>query len=416
MNPLEFKSKILESRNLNWLNTVKITFKLNHLSYSSEFTGIATFYEFLFNQKKGWMEIGNEIPIEFKNSREFFINQSNKVKSFLDNYSHSDVEYQIRNSWNSLISEMNSAGIKAFLYDNPETVFLLNVHKNKPKSFQGAYEYILTVKNENSEIHSLIGKILAYEFTNKGNTITMRKEAEKASLNKLRSTYETYMSKADGQLINLLKETKENFDKSISYFENMKNEKAKQYEDWETLIKDENSTFYNNASDKFTKLEETYRSQLKLKEPAKYWKDRSEKLRLQGRNLMILVIVLVFIAITFLGELLWNSPESIFISWTAADKSPAIRWSIIFITLLSFIYLAIRSLSKYMFSTFHLARDCEERYTLTYFYLSLLKDTQIDPNERQLIMQSLFSRADTGLLKEDSSPAMPNDVISILKK
>ena len=29
-----------------------------------------------------------------------------------------------------------------------------------------------------------------------------------------------------------------------------------------------------------------------------------------------------------------------------------------------------------------------------------------------LIIQSLFSRADTGLLKEDSSPTMPNDVIS----
>ena len=30
--------------------------------------------------------------------------------------------------------------------------------------------------------------------------------------------------------------------------------------------------------------------------------------------------------------------------------------------------------------------------------------------DRQLIMQSLFSRADTGLLKDDSGPTMPNDI------
>jgi hypothetical protein len=67
---------------------------------------------------------------------------------------------------------------------------------------------------------------------------------------------------------------------------------------------------------------------------------------------------------------------------------------------------------KVMFSSFHLARDCEERHTLTYFYLSLLKDSKVDDKDRQLIMQSLFSRAETSLLKEDSSPTMPNDMTS----
>jgi hypothetical protein len=59
----------------------------------------------------------------------------------------------------------------------------------------------------------------------------------------------------------------------------------------------------------------------------------------------------------------------------------------------------------------HLARDSEERYTLTYFYLSLLKDSNVDEKDRQLIIQSLFSRAETGLLKDDSSPTMPSETI-----
>lgn len=113
-----------------------------------------------------------------------------------------------------------------------------------------------------------------------------------------------------------------------------------------------------------------------------------------------------------LGKILWTSPEHIYISWFNNDKSAAIRWSIVYITLISFMAFCIRAITKVMFSSFHLARDCEERYTLTYFYLSLLKDSKVDDKDRQLIIQSLFSRAETGLLKDDSSPTMPNDVFN----
>ena len=113
-----------------------------------------------------------------------------------------------------------------------------------------------------------------------------------------------------------------------------------------------------------------------------------------------------------LGTILWATPEQIYTSWFSSDKSAAIRWSIVYVTLISFMAFCIRAVTKVMFSSFHLARDCEERHTLTYFYLSLLKDSKVDDKDRQLIMQSLFSRAETGLLKDDSSPTMPNDAIS----
>lgn len=66
-----------------------------------------------------------------------------------------------------------------------------------------------------------------------------------------------------------------------------------------------------------------------------------------------------------------------------------------------------------MFSSFHLARDAEERHTLTFFYLALSKDSQVGDDDRKMILQALFSRTETGLLKEDSSPTLPtNDVIN----
>lgn len=87
---------------------------------------------------------------------------------------------------------------------------------------------------------------------------------------------------------------------------------------------------------------------------------------------------------------------------------------IVVITFISFVAFCIRALIKVMFSSFHLARDCEERYTLTYFYLSLTKESEVSQEDRQLVMQSLFSRADTGLLKDDSGPTMSNDIVGKL--
>jgi hypothetical protein len=84
-----------------------------------------------------------------------------------------------------------------------------------------------------------------------------------------------------------------------------------------------------------------------------------------------------------------------------------IKWSLILITIVSIVAFVIRLLAKLYMSSLHLARDSEEREQLTHFYLALKKDTEIKEEERQLILQSLFSRADTGLLKEDSSPTMP---------
>ncbi|HGH8119811.1 TPA: DUF6161 domain-containing protein, partial [Vibrio cholerae] len=40
-------------------------------------------------------------------------------------------------------------------------------------------------------------------------------------------------------------------------------------------------------------------------------------------------------------------------------------------------------------------------------FLSLNKDSQLDSTSRNIVLQALFSRTDTGLLAGDSSPSMP---------
>ena len=74
---------------------------------------------------------------------------------------------------------------------------------------------------------------------------------------------------------------------------------------------------------------------------------------------------------------------------------------------MSFIAYGLRTFAKLAFSSFHLVRDAEERKHLVYVFLALSNEKQMDKEERHLIIQSIFSRADSGLLREDSSPTMP---------
>ena len=57
----------------------------------------------------------------------------------------------------------------------------------------------------------------------------------------------------------------------------------------------------------------------------------------------------------------------------------------------------------------------EEREQLTMVYLALLEGDAMTKEDRELILQSLFSRVDTGLLGDDGAPTMPG-IGSILEK
>ena len=125
-------------------------------------------------------------------------------------------------------------------------------------------------------------------------------------------------------------------------------------------------------------------------------------------------MVLIGFCAILLGAILIVAPDYIFKQVFNGNEVTIVRWSLIFIAFLALMAFAIRAVNKIMFSSLHLSRDAEERHALTFVYLSLLNEqgTSMDSEDRKLILQSLFSRSETGLLKEDSGPTMPNDFIS----
>lgn len=411
METKEFKKRIAETENVNWFNSIEVNFiTLNVINLPLIFKGLPAFHKFLEEQIKGWEKI-DDLPQKLTNSKEFFIYTKQQIENFVESYSNVPDNASLDSYFRNTISNIQGRNGDIFTYDSTETNFLLNIYQSNRTSFNGAYAYLVGDLNENIRSKEIFdGYLIGYEFKSRDSKLGERLNSEKTSLQQLKTNFKNSLPELDRQLVDHLKQSSDKYDEYVKRIDEFQSDKEKTYSDWFINTKDEFEGFDKDSKLKLEELEKTYKEKLKLEGPATYWSERAKQLRGQGWYAFIALVILVLIVCYSLSELLWKTPEQIFTSYFKGDHSAAIRWSIIYITLITFLAFCIKAISKVMFSSFHLARDSEERHTLTYFYLALLKESEIDPEEKKLIMQSLFSRADTGLLKEDSSPTMPNDL------
>nr|WP_321222958.1 DUF6161 domain-containing protein [uncultured Psychroserpens sp.] len=417
MTQTEFKKKLADTENTEWYNSVQINLNYIHLNLNFEFKGFGHAHKFINQQFKGWEKLTKNhqgLPNELLKSIKHFEYIESQLINFIDNYKSQGNEISLNSFFNSTKNQIESSTGTNFTYDSPEVEFLIDVHIKHKKSFASAFCYVTGNLNQNiNNIDNFTGYLLAYEFTLKDSTsITERINKEKSSLASLRTKFENSLPELESELVQHLKEGNQKYEEYSQAIDNFREDKEKTYSDWFINTKGGFEDFSTKSDKRLEELENTYQEKLKLEEPAKYWSDRAKKLKKQGWIALGVLIALILIVVFSLGKLLWATPEQIYESFFNGDKSAAIRWSIIYITFISFMAFALKAVTKVMFSSFHLARDCEERHTLTYFYLSLLKDSAVDKEDKKLIMQALFSRAETGLLKDDSSPTMPtNDIV-----
>ncbi len=403
MTTTEIRKKISESESAVWFNSIEITIEYAHIEFSQTLKGFGTIHKFVSQQVAGW-EKYEITPRILDSSKRHFTSLKTRLDSFM-NTRQKEKEGVLNNYWKTEQGQLQSNS-NFFTYDCPETEFLIDINQRLPNSINGAYNFIIKTNTNLNNRNDFIGALLAYEFDLKGKSeITERRKKEKSSFNKIKNDLRNQLNESENQLTKHLTKANLDYKDYINSIDKFKSDKENLFNDWyEGTEKDK------GVKDKISDLENTYDELLRLKKPAEYWNKRAEKLRTQGWISFTALISFVGIIVWSLGELLWKAPEQIYTSFFGEDKSTAIRWSIIYITFISFMAFCVRAITKVMFSSFHLARDSEERNTLTYFYLSLLNDSSIEKEERQLIIQSLFSRADTGLLKDDSGPTMPNDI------
>lgn len=414
MTNSELKTKIAESENFKWFQEVEVTFNFPYSDFVQPLKGVSAIYEFVNQQIDGWEKLKDVIPRELSHSLSYFKEIKKRIIELVTNLRDKHVSY-LQNTWPDVKNQINNTNQKPLSFNSPHTEFLIKVFKETPSYFNGAHKFLLGINNTNlNDKEHLFGAILAYEFTLKDKTgISKRIDTEQKSLAKLKNDFQEYLSKSEETIVEHLKKTTDSYIEFTTRIDSLKEEKNTLFTDWFNTIKTKDwEKWYSEKKDTIHKLEQAYEAKLKLEKPARYWQTKSTNYYRQGRIARNTIVAIVIAVSLFLAIILITAPDWIFKNVFKENSTAIVRWSIILLIFISLIAYLIKALTKYMFSSFHLARDAEERHTLTFFYLALTKDTQVKDDDRRLILQSLFSRSDTGLLKEDSSPTMPSDVIS----
>lgn len=265
-----------------------------------------------------------------------------------------------------------------------------------------AYTYGKSLGNINQK-NFFAGSLAAFEFFDAPDEHTKRKSGEKISLTQLRTRFEEAQDELFSE-VEALKEdakrwTEQSKRKQIKRYQAQKAISAKLYE----RAKGEFKSQMDQWNSEFTNLRKVYEDHLKLEAPAKYWNDAAKKFKTQG-----IACVAILIAIVVLGVV---KVSSVLETWMLKGETPlslnSIQGIVLFGSLAAIFAYGVRVLSRMAFSSFHLMRDAEERHQLTHLYLSLINETESDERAREIILQALFSRSETGLLVTENGPTMP---------
>lgn len=333
-----------------------------------EFDKLESFLSFIKDEQKFWAEKADVLL----NTKGYTNPYLNIEATFQLIYDTAKVWKKDSKAWEAPIfsaqiqslntSQLTTIYTKWIWSGQPFIPAWLNAYNLSQAAGEGFIQATLTKTIPNfSNYDWLKGYLLAYEFELQGESfITKRRDAEA-------QTFE--------QLSSVLLEQKNHLVGEISDFE--------------------------TEAESVTK---TYVEFMRLKGPAKYWADRAVECKEQGRRwaglLGTTIIIVGFVFVSLMSAWLH--------AYNTGLNLNTFEGAVIFAAILSLLAFAIKTLSKLTFSAFHLQRDAEEREQLTHLYLALSNENKVDAESRNIVLQALFSRSDSGLLAGDHSPAMPS--------
>jgi len=413
----ETKQILAEFEDQEWLKEYpEFEINLPHVEYNQIIKGMPAILEFIEQQIDGW---NNKVKIidSLRPSIEYFHYCNNQLLFFLKNNIQTPISER-NNSWHSLLHQCNRELVnrKVYLFDSPEVLFIDEVAETDAAEAEMAFTYLSNQPLDTIRYRYGFNGIIKAFFFAHPKLSASRAKFEKQSLTNIRKEYETYIADAANNLQKHLDSSSKSIKAQYDTFISLKEQSEQHFQEWFEDSQKQFTTFHDTTIQRIKVVEELYTEQLRMEAPAKQWKLRATRLKNEGRKYLCWLTVLVIMGSISLYLLLWHTPKDMLESIFNGDKATAIRWSIVFVIFLSFLAYGIRILAKITFSSFHLARDAEEREQLTHVYLALKKDSAVTEQDRSMVLQAIFSRADTGLLKEDSSPTMPNGIDRLINR
>ena len=127
----EIRKIVTESENKEWLSAFNITLKNPNIGLEILLTGVINISEFIKRQCEGYEKF-EILPAEFQNIKTKYNAINTKIEDLLVREIVSD------NEWRNIFSDFTNQPISFNMYDSPETIFLIELHKSKPQLYQGA--------------------------------------------------------------------------------------------------------------------------------------------------------------------------------------------------------------------------------------------------------------------------------------
>jgi len=382
------------------------------------FEGLRELHDFILTEAEYWKEKNDDISASNKQVHPYvkthvtLTHIANTIDSWEPNLKEWDEA-----TFSTQIHSLNHSHINGLRNNwlwsgHPYSSILAECNKKfNNKTAASFTDFILKKQVTNiGDSDHFLGVMLAYEFINQDSDLTKRRNGEKVSLGHLRSQ----LDEKTRHLVNEVEDFKSDF---IEWDKVTK-------ENWNAWITDtstEHKTSQSTRNDEFRKylddcktrisdLEHTYQEKLRLEKPATYWKKSAKKYGVQGGLWSLALIASLIMGVYYFSDF--------FTTWLAGKetevKLSTIQGIILFGSILAIYAFLVKALSRLTFSSFHLMRDSEEREQLTYLYLALNNDKSIDEKSRDIVLQALFSRSETGLLASETGPKMPG-ITELLK-
>ena len=367
-----------------------------------KFTSIERFHAYYSAELENWNKQGthfNEIKVFNKGIIEI-IDAANDKKNIEQARGHISAAVDLAKE-NIFPNLPSSSQLASFLIELSET--------NKNNILKFLFIYLKNPQGTNMSSHfnrgdnfnSLVKMLLIIEDNSKSNS----------RISSLVKLHEKFLVEAETDY----KETKIELNDDIEISKQTNEQFIAEIAKWREDVQLNTDTFLNEKKEKLEELEKLYTEKLKLSKPAEYWETYSNKKRDSGRIWFGFSLGLGAIIVGFSTWLLIHLPGLIRVD-NVLQWENLIRWSVLSALIYSSFFYILRLLVKMTLSSYHLASDAQERHQLTFQYLSLLQANAIEEKDREIILQSLFSRADTGLLKGDSGPTMPDGILSQIVK
>ena len=387
----------MDIRKLNSLiRKTPFILKLANPQEDIEFTNYKSFKQFVISEFEFWEDCNTGECAQI-------YNQYNNLYSYVINYDQqidSNPNLDVDGLYNTLVQQINIFNERQnynFYSKQISAIKIKEFHSINYLKSDGFIKYVQGKDFSANNPYIFSGAIEGYNLENNIQTMDditsessaiFRKTIDEsvAEVNKVHTDYSEKLGKIDDNYEALVDETNT----------------------WKKSTEDDLTARIESFNTKMEEIENLYNEKLRLESPAKYWSELEDKYRNEGFKWLRATVITSVILIALLVSILYNIPNSLNIKYVDFNFE-SLRSTLILAVITSVGVYMLRLFVKMAISAYHLSRDAKERYQLSYFYLSLINDKAIYEGDRSIVLQSLFSRVDTGLLKGDSSPAFPID-------